>query len=457
MVGVLKVNSVRKFTYMQLLMLQISIALAVYFFPFSSKILFVAIAGLLLFWIIINSNKNDEALIAAAYIVGAEVFFRMSKGLIFYESGKYLVILFLLFGLLYKGTSRQSIPYWIYLFLLIPGILFSAINLSHEVDVRKAVSFNLSGPITVGIVGVYCFFRKITTEKLHQIMLAALLPLVTLVFYLLIYTPSLQDSLMGTSSNFAASGGFGPNQVATVVGLGIIILFIRLFTVKSRLVNIIDAVLVIFFCYRGLATFSRGGMITAVICIMGFLAVYFYYSDVYTKAKLFPKLFLVGALIAFTWVYTSLVTGGLIDKRYKNQDAAGRLKEDITTGRAEVMTSEIEAFLENPITGVGVGKVKEYREEQTGISIATHNEISRILSEHGLFGLFAFLIILLSPLIYWIRYRPGIYFFSFYFFWLLTIAHSSMRLAAPAFIYGLCLLYVINEKNTLHRKPVKFR
>src|SRR5690606_7025803 len=384
MVGVLKVNSVRKFTYMQLLMLQISIALAVYFFPFSSKILFVAIAGLLLFWIIINSNKNDEALIAAAYIVGAEVFFRMSKGLIFYESGKYLVILFLLFGLLYKGTSRQSIPYWIYLFLLIPGILFSAINLSHEVDVRKAVSFNLSGPITVGIVGVYCFFRKITTEKLHQIMLAALLPLVTLVFYLLIYTPSLQDSLMGTSSNFAASGGFGPNQVATVVGLGIIILFIRLFTVKSRLVNIIDAVLVIFFCYRGLATFSRGGMITAVICIIGFLAVYFYYSDVYTKAKLFPKLFLVGALIAFTWVYTSLVTGGLIDKRYKNQDAAGRLKEDITTGRAEVMTSEIEAFLENPITGVGVGKVKEYREEQTGISIATHNEISRILSEHGL-------------------------------------------------------------------------
>jgi O-antigen ligase len=121
------------------------------------------------------------------------------------------------------------------------------------------------------------------------------------------------------------------------------------------------------------------------------------------------------------------------------------------------MTSEIEAFLENPITGVGVGKVKEYREEQTGISIATHNEISRILSEHGLFGLFAFLIILLSPLIYWIRYRPGIYFFSFYFFWLLTIIHSSMRLAAPAFIYGLCLLYVINEKNTLHRKPVKFR
>lgn len=52
----------------------------------------------------------------------------------------------------------------------------------------------------------------------------------------------------------------------------------------------------------------------------------------------------MGALIAFTWVYTSLVTGGLIDKRYKNQDAAGRLKEDITTGRAEVMTTEIEAF-----------------------------------------------------------------------------------------------------------------
>src|SRR5690606_8155601 len=122
----------------------IGIAFAIYFFSFLSKPLFLIIVGFLFFWVVAKSNKNDEALIAAAYVVGAEVFFRMTKGLIFYESGKYFVILFLLIGLLYKGTSRRSIPYWIYLFLLVPGILVSAINLSHEVDVRKAVAFNLS-------------------------------------------------------------------------------------------------------------------------------------------------------------------------------------------------------------------------------------------------------------------------------------------------------------------------
>lgn len=453
----LKVNSVRQFTYLQLVILHIGIAFAIYFFSFLSKPLFLIIVGFLFFWVVAKSNKNDEALIAAAYVVGAEVFFRMTKGLIFYESGKYFVILFLLIGLLYKGTSRRSIPYWIYLFLLVPGILVSAINLSHEVDVRKAVAFNLSGPFTVGIVGIYCFFRKITIEKLHQIMLAVLLPLITLVFFLLIYTPSLQEVLTGTSSNFAASGGFGPNQVSTVVGLGIVVLFIRMITVKNRLVNLIDGLLILFFCYRGLATFSRGGMITAAICIVGFLVVYIYYSDTLTKAKLLPKLVVAGVLIGFTWIYTSINTDGLIDKRYLNQDAAGRLKKDITTGRVEVMATEIEAFKQNPLLGVGVGKVKEYREEQTGISIATHNEFSRILSEHGLLGLIAFCIILVIPLVYWMAFRPGLYFFSFYFFWLLTILHSSMRLAAPAFIYGLCLLYVFNEKNTLHRKSVKLR
>jgi hypothetical protein len=78
-----------------------------------------------------------------------------------------------------------------------------------------------------------------------------------------------------------------------------------------------------------------------------------------------------------------------------------------------------------------------------------------MLSEHGVAGLLALFILILSPLFYWLRYKPSIYFFAFYFFWIFTINHSSMRLAAPGFIYGLCLLYIINEKNTLHRKPTQ--
>lgn len=448
----IKVKSLRRITYIQLLLLHVAIGFAIYLFPFLSKIIFPVILVFFFILIIIKRNKNHEALIAAAYITGAEVFFRMTKGVIFYETGKYVVIVLLLMGIFFKGASKKSIPYWIYLFLLIPGVLFSAINLSYEIDIRNAIAFNISGPVTVGIVGIYCFYRKITHEKLHQVLLAVLLPIITLTFFLFFYTPNIRDALGSTASNVTASGGFGPNQVASILGLGIIILFIRIFSIKNRLVNIIDIILLLLLTYRGLVTFSRGGIITAAVCIVGFLILYFYFADAITKAKLLPKTFFILVFLTFTWLFTSFQTSGLIDKRYNNQDAAGRLKQDITTGRSELMTSEMEAFFEQPITGIGIGKVKEYREERHGISAATHNEISRILSEHGIFGLIALLIIALSPLIYWLRYKGNIYFLSFYFFWLLTIAHSSMRLAAPAFIYGLCLLYIINEKNTLHRK-----
>ncbi len=440
-----QVRPLRKITYLQLLALHVAIALGVYLFPVLSKFIYVCTLLFFFFLIINRGNRNDECLIAAAYITGAELFFRMTGGAFFYESGKYMVIVFLLIGLFLRGTSKNSIPYWLYLFLLVPGIFFSAINLNYTTDFRSAIAFNISGPVTVGIVGIYCYYRKITLQRIHHIFIALLLPIITLTLYLFVYTPNIRDALSGTSSNFALSGGFGPNQVATIMGLGALILFIRIFTIKSRLINLIDLVLIILVCYRGLVTFSRGGMITAFICIIAFYLVFFYQSDSKTKALLLPRTIAITGLLLFTWLITSLLTMGLIDKRYNNQDAAGRVKKDITTGRSEIMATELEAFFDYPLTGVGIGKIKEYREEKTGVTVATHNEVSRIISEHGFLGLMALFIIAVFPLFYWLRFRPNNFFFAFYFFWLLTISHSSMRLAAPGFIYGLCLLFVIYE------------
>jgi len=451
----IRIKPIRRITYLQLLLLHFGIAFSVYLFPFSSKIIYLFTIAFFFFLIVSKSNKNDEALLAAAYVTGAELFFRMTGGAIFYESGKYLVIVYLMLGLFYKGASKRTLPFWIYLFLLMPGILFSAMNLNYDTNIRTAIAFNLSGPITVGIVGIYCFFRKISAKRIHHIFLAVLLPIITLTFYLFLFTPSIRDSLSGTASNVAASGGFGPNQVATIMGLGAIILFIRLFSIQSRFINIIDLILLSFVCYRGLVTFSRGGMISALICCIAFLIVFFYKSDALTKAKLMPRIIGIAFALIFTWLFTSVQTYGLLNMRYSNQDAAGRVKEDITTGRAELIATEMDAFFNAPLTGIGIGKIKEFREEATGVSAATHNELSRLLSEHGVPGLIALIILVFSPLIYWLFYRPNVYFFAFYFFWLLTISHSSMRLAAPGFIYGLCLLYIIHEKNTLHRKQAE--
>jgi hypothetical protein len=52
----------------------------------------------------------------------------------------------------------------------------------------------------------------------------------------------------------------------------------------------------------------------------------------------------------------SYQTGGLIDKRYTNQDAAGRAKKSQFTGREDIAQNEIDTFFEYPIFGAGVGK-----------------------------------------------------------------------------------------------------
>jgi O-antigen ligase len=90
-----------------------------------------------------------------------------------------------------------------------------------------------------------------------------------------------------------------------------------------------------------------------------------------------------------------------------------------------------------------------------GISAASHNEISRMLAEQGMLGVFCLLILFITPFILYLNNRNNIFILSFYLFWILTINHAAMRLAAPAFIYALSLLKVtfVDEKsNSLPRQ-----
>ena len=64
-------------------------------------------------------------------------------------------------------------------------------------------------------------FNKYYNNQIKIIMVALLLPLISMAVYLVLYSPNLQDVVTGTESNFMTSGGFGPNQVATVLGLGV--------------------------------------------------------------------------------------------------------------------------------------------------------------------------------------------------------------------------------------------
>lgn len=400
-----------------------------------------------------KKNKTFYVLFACAYIVGIEVFLRMNGGTVLYEASKYLVIVFIIMGLFSQNFTNGALIYVFYILLLIPGIFVAASELGFETDIRKAIAFNLSGPVCLGISAIFCYKRSIQFKQMKTVLLAFLLPLVSMMVYLFLYTPDLQAVVTGTGSNFEASGGFGPNQVATVLGIGMFVLAARFFMFKEGLTyKILDLILLSLLSFRAIVTFSRGGVITALIMILSFVGLYYLKVNIKTKQRIHFSVLVFFAMVAFTWMVSSIQTSGFIDKRYANQDAAGREKEDLTTGRTDLVAFEVGAFIDHPFLGIGVGGVKEARFEETGVEAASHNEMSRIVAEHGLLGIFAFLILLLTPLILRLRNKSNIFFYSFYVFWLLTINHSSMRIAAPAFIYGLCLLNVTYETRNA-KKP----
>ena len=432
-----------KLSYTYLIIIHAIIALAVFALPFLSKILalILPIAG---FYVVNKTkNKNNEVLIVAAYMIGIEVFLRMTDGNFNNEYIKFNVIFFMLMGMIYSNFSTNAFIYWFFLILLIPGILVTATAADYDVDVKKFLIFNLSGPVCLAISAIYTFKRKILFSNLQNIVVAMGLPIITTTVYLFLYNPSVKEVVTGTQSNFETSGGFGPNQVSTILGLGIFVFFTQLILFsKTKKEIFLNGFLLLFVSYRGIVTFSRGGIITAVIMIVCLMFLLYYFSNAKGKTK-FSLVFIMTALMAGgIWTYSSVQTSGLIEKRYANQDAAGRTKKDNLGGREEIIDSEFKIFMDNPILGVGAGMGKEIRKESFGATVASHNEISRMMSEHGLFGVFGLLVLFLTPFILYVNNRQHLYFLSFYVFWLLTINHAAMRTAAPAFVYALTLLFV---------------
>jgi O-antigen ligase len=276
-----------------------------------------------------------------------------------------------------------------------------------------------------------------------------LLPIISMLALLYFRTPSVSEIAFGGGASFEASGGYGPNQVATILGVGAFIVGVHLFF-KRRIFMLfsIDIILFTYLIYRGLLTFSRGGMITAILAI----SVFTYYYILSRKNKILNLAKYSGLVVMFgiaLFVYTSNATGGMLENRYANKNASGKEKADITTGRATLLVSEMSAFLDHPFFGVGVGGGKFYRLEELEIQAASHNEMGRLIGEHGLIGIVALFLLITVPVRHMFKqpYLARAFLASFLIFWFLTINHSAMRIAFPGFIYGLSVAIIVFKEK----------
>jgi O-antigen ligase len=434
--------------YFKLIILVSHIALGYFgMFPQLIKLFFLGLLIYAIIDVIFNNNKNQEALLWSAYFVGAEVFMRMTSGFVFYETGKIYVILLLILGIVFdKKREKFNVVYVFYILLMLIGIVFTQVPSGESL--AKAISFNLSGPISLGIAAIYCYNLRLSNKIIIQILFYSLLPIFSMVTFMYYKTPDLKEIVFGGAANFDTSGGFGPNQVATILGYGIFVLAIFIF-LKKKITGfvLLDSLILVYFFYRGLLTFSRGGMFVSIICLFVLLI----FISLYKKdgfKSLFKYLMIIGLFVFGAWVYTSGITGGMLDNRYAGRNATGKQKADITSGRIDIFKNQISGFYDAPIFGIGVGNGKYKRKLQGGnVTAASHNELTRLIEEHGLIGVLSLFILLLIPVFHFIsgnNYQRG-FLISFYLFWFLTINHSAMRIAFPSFIYGLCLIKITDD------------
>lgn len=414
------------------------------------------------FFKIVNEKSIFPYIAFITYLTSFELLARMSQTSPFipYELGKYLLCFMLIVGI-FKFGFKNHVGL-ILVLLLLPAIFF---DLSEKVD-RQTIIFNLMGPINVGFAVWFFYGKTITRHQLLKLLRISLLPLIAVLSSTIFKTPSLDEVEFSLGANFATSGGGGSNQVSTILGVGIFISFIFLINRwKITGYRLVDFLLFFLFGFQGLLTFSRGGIIGG---ILGILIVLFFVllsaeadKRRYKLPKLGKILVLAVILLVTTFQVADNLTGGLLGLRYLGETEgtmAGTKEKSIdsfTTGRYNIFMDDMELWQENPIFGVGAGASSFLRDGSQ--NYLTHVELSRLLSEHGFFGLFYFLTLMFLFLKLLFSKKPpmekGIL-IAFFLIAIYTSFHAAMRTYLTPLFIGISLME-IKSPRPRQKVPIK--
>jgi O-antigen ligase len=115
---------------------------------------------------------------------------------------------------------------------------------------------------------------------------------------------------------------------------------------------------------------------------------------------------IIGGGIALFVLFSAAnaITGGVLELRYSGETNAtlrGTREKDLnvlTTNRYDIFLADIKIWQQYFVLGAGVGG-SEFLRSQAGFdyggqAVAAHVELSRLLAEHGILGLFYFVILL---------------------------------------------------------------
>lgn len=382
-------------------------------------------------------TKNPAVvLMCAAYVSGSEVLWRMSKSYTFHETAKYTVTLLCLIGLVRLRKVRLPGPAVLYLALLLPAAVFPFVYFPFD-TFRKQVVFHLSGPIALTLAIVYCSNLRIRAGEMWRAGVAFAAPLCG-VLAVTVRSSYMQEVRFGTESNFQTSGGFGPNQVASSLAMGALLLLMGAvlgrtgWKQRAMLLGLAAA-----FTVQSAMTFSRGGVLSlgGALIVSGPLLL----SGHRYKKQILAGMAGVVLVLAVAFPLVNAYTGGKLAERFH---------EKKMSGREELAAADLRIFEEFPVFGVGVGISRYFHPR----GVTAHTEFTRALSEHGLLGLAAYLFLLwllarrAAAIVAARESRPYRGMLLALLVWpLLYMAVNAMRTSAPGLAAGMAFLTVLPE------------
>lgn len=383
-------------------------------------------------------GRSRQVIYTLSYIAGAEVLWRMAEARVFWEYGKYalsLVVVAALIGEWRRAGGRlRAMEPLVLLFALAPAVVMTVLDMSPAAAFDQ-ISFNLSAYAALVLAALYLWARPVDREAAGNLLLAMLGP-ISGVLFLASYSTITQlniDSFVGASS-WIRSGDFGANQVANVLSLGALAgLALLVLLPRARAARFLIGLLTVGMVVQGILTFSRGGTYSLILAGLAF-GLHLWRTP--GARGRFLALMAAFAVLVFGVVYPRLddVSTGALTARFQDLD---------TTGRLELVEADMMSFRENLALGSGVGGSLPYHEYVLGESIGPHTEYTRLLAEHGLFG------ILIMGLMVWMLLKRyvgnhhglGRALSAALAVWSLSImAHSATRIAATSLAFALALV-----------------
>jgi hypothetical protein len=414
---------------------------------------FILLSSLIKFF---NSGINEKTVLnyLIFYLGSIEVICRMAKTspIIPYEFGKYFLFLILIFGIL-RYNYGKNFGFWLILFLL-PATFYDFSNL---VDLNGVI-FNFLGPLNMTLALIYFYGQKVESKEIYGYILLILLNCTTVLSFSFFKMPDFGNIDFRLAANSETSGGFGSNQVSAILGLGASICFLFLVLVKgSKLQTIAIVTLFCAFLFQGLITFSRGGVLGTVLFIISFLLIVFFSPSRKLLGNF--KSLLVGLVVVsigsyFLFQMANNITNGALLQRYMGETAATQRgdkdidENTITSNRYNIFMQDVNLFQNNIISGVGVG-ASMYMRDLDEIA-ASHSEMGRLLSEHGILGalyILGLFYVSLKKLFNGSNIIFKAIFVGFFVLGIYTSLHNGMRTYITVLMVGISVITPIAFKG----------